>query len=371
MHVPWCEKKCPYCDFNSHQHDGALPISDYLAVIKEELEQQRNQVHERKLHSIFFGGGTPSLLPGDALTEILQAAEKNVGFTNDIEITLEANPNSADQQRFVEYRQAGVNRLSIGVQSFSAEKLQSLGRIHSAQQAEQAVRAARQAGFKNINLDLMHGLPQQNLQQALDDVRKAIELAPEHISWYQLTIEKNTVFYRQPPQLPQDDDLADIEAEGLKLLAEAGYERYEVSAFAKNNRYAKHNLNYWQFGDYIGIGPGAHGKLSQHYDIERTQVTRTPNHYLDVTRGIDQKRQTKPIAAEELVGEFALNALRTTVGLQRQQFEQRTGLPYTKLEATLNALVGEGLMQATTAGHTTTELGLRFLNDVVARFMEI
>lgn len=262
IHIPWCVRKCPYCDFNSHQAGPSLPEDDYIDALLADLEQEMPAVQGRPISTIFFGGGTPSLFSAAALGRLLRGVEQRIPFATDIEITLEANPGTFEQEKFKAYRQTGINRLSIGVQSFQPAKLEKLGRIHNGDEAVRAAGMARAAGFDNFNLDLMHGLPDQSLDDALSDLRQAIELAPTHLSWYQLTLEPNTVFWSQPPELPEDDILWDIQEAGQTLMAKHGYRQYEVSAYAQAGRAARHNLNYWRFGDFIGIGAGAHGKLS-------------------------------------------------------------------------------------------------------------
>jgi oxygen-independent coproporphyrinogen-3 oxidase len=337
IHIPWCIRKCPYCDFNSHQANDDLPEAEYVAALRADLEQDLVLAQGRKLTSIFFGGGTPSVFSANAIAQILQDAERLVGFESDIEITLEANPGTFEQERFSGFRAAGANRLSIGIQSFNDVQLKLLGRVHGRDEALRAVNVARKAGFDNINLDLMHGLPQQSISDAMADLQQAIALSPEHLSWYQLTIEQNTVFYSAPPILPEEEILADIQDAGQALLANAGYAQYEVSAYAQPNRQARHNLNYWQFGDYLGIGAGAHGKITQptQNSIMRLWKTRLPKHYLE-----SQQKITSPInghqnsyagggevlTPESLPLEFMLNALRLNEGVALEYFTERTGL---------------------------------------------
>ena len=262
VHIPWCVRKCPYCDFNSHAAGPNLPEDEYVAALLADLDQDLAQAQGRELTSIFFGGGTPSLFSASALGRILEGVERRIGFAGDIEITLEANPGTFEQAKFSAYRRLGINRLSIGVQSFQSAQLKALGRIHDGDEAIRAADMARAAGFDNFNLDLMHGLPGQDVAAALDDLRTAIAQAPTHLSWYQLTMEPNTVFWNQPPELPEDDTLWDIQEAGQALLAEHGFVQYETSAYARDNQRARHNLNYWTFGDFLGIGAGAHAKLS-------------------------------------------------------------------------------------------------------------
>lgn len=379
IHIPWCIRKCPYCDFNSHQANDNLPETEYVAALRADLEQDLSLVQGRKLSSIFFGGGTPSIFSAKAIAQILQDAERLVGFETDIEITLEANPGTFEQERFSGFRAAGVNRLSIGIQSFKDEQLKLLGRVHGRDEALRAINVARKAGFDNINLDLMHGLPQQSIADAMADLHQAIELAPEHLSWYQLTIEQNTAFYSAPPVLPEEEILADIQDEGHGLLASAGYAQYEVSAYAQVGRRARHNLNYWQFGDYLGIGAGAHGKITLpvHKKIMRLWKTRLPKHYLD-----SQQKITSPICghqnsfvgggevltAESLPLEFLLNALRLNDGVALDFFSGRTGTPISALDPQWQSLTAQGLVEIRDGRLRTTTLGLRFLNRVLQAY---
>lgn len=368
VHVPWCVRKCPYCDFNSHTHEGELPEHEYLAALLADLELDLPAVQQRPLHSIFFGGGTPSLLSPDIIAAILEGVAARIPFEQDIEITLEANPGTVEQQRFRGFRAAGINRLSLGVQSLRPQHLQALGRIHDREQAVAAVAQARAAGFDNINLDLMHGLPQQRPDDAAADLREAIALAPEHLSWYQLTIEPNTEFYKRPPTLPADDTLAAIQDQGAALLAEAGYRQYEISAFSRPGRQARHNRNYWLFGDYIGIGAGAHGKLSYSDGrIERTHKTRLPRDYL--AGGGRCARNSAPVTAADLPFEFMMNAMRLNEGFPRALYTERTGLPWDTAAAGIAALSGRGLVQESAGVIAPTALGRRFLNDVLTEFL--
>jgi len=368
IHVPWCVRKCPYCDFNSHSHTGELPEQDYLDALLADLDLDLHAVGGRALQSIFFGGGTPSLLMPQTIGAILDGVAARIAFAPDIEITLEANPGTTEQQRFDGFRAAGVNRLSLGVQSLNPKHLQALGRIHDREQALGAVRQARRAGFDNINLDLMHGLPGQSVEDAAADLGAAMALEPEHLSWYQLTIEANTEFYKRPPQLPADDTLAAIQDHGAALLAEQGYRQYEVSAFCRPGRSARHNRNYWLFGDYLGIGAGAHGKLT-HRDgrIERTRKTRLPRDYLAAAGRCE--RGIEAVPADELAFEFMLNALRLTDGFPRALYQARTGLGWDTVAATIDRLVGRGLLRETETVVAPTALGQRFLNDVLAEFL--
>lgn len=375
IHIPWCVRKCPYCDFNSHKAEPTLPEADYVAALIEDLKVDAALCRDRKLSSIFIGGGTPSLFSAASIGQILDAAADIVGFEDDIEITLEANPGTFEQEKFSAFRACGVNRLSIGVQSFNDVQLKILGRIHSSGEAKAAIEMARKAGFNNINIDLMHGLPEQSLEQGLDDLRQAIALKPEHLSWYQLTIEQNTEFYSAPPPLPVDDTLADIQEQGHKLLLDAGFTQYEVSAYTQANKNSRHNLNYWRFGDYLGIGAGAHGKIThiegERLRIERRHKTRQPQHYLDyqqrVTGFVAGQQQ---IDAEQLPLEFIMNALRLCDGVSMNRFLETTGLCASSLEPQRQQLINRKLLLDDPERLQTTELGQRFLNEVLSVYME-
>jgi len=368
IHIPWCVRKCPYCDFNSHVASAVLPEQEYVDALLADLDQDLGAVHGRPISSIFFGGGTPSLFSAEALGRLLAGVEQRIAFTSDVEITLEANPGTFEQAKFIAYRALGINRLSIGVQSFQPAKLQALGRIHTGDEAVRAADMARQAGFDNFNLDLMHGLPDQSLADALADLRQAIALAPTHLSWYQLTLEPNTVFWNQPPPLPEDDILWDIQEAGQALLAEHGYEQYEVSAYARPGRAARHNLNYWSFGDFIGIGAGAHGKLS-HPDgsIVRTWKTRLPKDYLNPAKAF--KAGEKALTAEQLPFEFLMNALRLTEGVDASLFQGRTGLSLDNLAKARRQAEQKGLLQVEPTRLAATPQGQLFLNDLLQYFL--
>ena len=376
VHIPWCVRKCPYCDFNSHKAEPELPEDAYVQALIEDLKIDAEFCSGRTLSSIFIGGGTPSLFSSAAIGKVLDAAQKIIGFSDDIEITLEANPGTFEQEKFSGYRAAGVNRLSIGIQSFNDAQLQRLGRIHSSGEAVAAVAMARAAGFNNINLDLMHGLPEQTLEQGLDDLRQALALSPEHVSWYQLTIEQNTEFYSAPPTLPVDDTLADIQEHGHVLLQQAGFHQYEVSAYAKPHKHSRHNFNYWRFGDYIGIGAGAHGKLTQFnpsgkLQLERRNKARQPQHYLNYQQRITGfVAGSEQLTAEQLPLEFVMNALRLNEGVDITVFQQTTGLSVTALEPQRQHLIGRGLLESDPQRLQTTSLGRRFLNEVLAVYMK-
>ncbi|MBC3270320.1 radical SAM family heme chaperone HemW [Pseudomonas sp. SWRI81] len=368
IHIPWCVRKCPYCDFNSHTASPVLPEQEYVDALLADLDEDLHAVYGREISSIFFGGGTPSLFSAEALGRLLKGVEQRIPFASDIEITLEANPGTFEQEKFVAYRQLGINRLSIGIQSFQQEKLEALGRIHNGDEAVRAAGMARQAGFDNFNLDLMHGLPGQSLDDALSDLRQAIALNPTHISWYQLTLEPNTVFWNQPPVLPEDDTLWDIQEAGQALLAEHGYAQYEVSAYAQAGRPARHNLNYWSFGDFIGIGAGAHGKLS-HPDgrIVRTWKTRLPKDYLNPTKSFQAGE--KSLSNDEMPFEFLMNALRLTAGVDSRLYSERTGLSLDTLAEGRREAEQSGLLQVEPSRLAATERGQLFLNDLLQQFL--
>ena len=368
IHIPWCVRKCPYCDFNSHQAGSEIPEQAYVRKLIADLRADRHWAQGRKLHSIFFGGGTPSLFSGAAIGDILNAAEQIIGFEQDIEITLEANPGTFEQQKFADFYGAGVNRLSIGVQSFDNSHLERLGRIHNGDQALKAIATARVAGFNNFNIDLMHGLPNQSLDEAVTDIQLAMDNGAQHISWYQLTIEPNTEFYSRPPALPNDDRLAEIQQAGMSQLQDKNFDQYEVSAFALNSQTSRHNINYWQFGDYMGIGAGAHGKvtLPEQGCVIRTNKTRQPDKYL--AREGSVIAQNKVIAADEIALEFMMNGLRLKQGVLAEYFSPRTGLDVSNMEAQIKDLQRKGLMAIGTERYVTTKLGYQFLNTVLQGF---
>ena len=365
MHIPWCIKKCPYCDFNSHERVN-IPERQYLRALRRDLRVESAAAQGRKLTSIFFGGGTPSLLSAATVAAVIDSADKWIGLTDNVEITLEANPGTLEKQKLNDFYHAGISRLSLGIQSFSARQLHTLGRIHSAEEAKSAVATAQDAGFTHINVDLMHGLPQQTPAQALYDLQTGIALKPHHLSWYQLTVEPNTVFYRQPPPLPGADTLADMQTQGQRLLADHGYRQYEVSAYSQPRHQARHNVNYWQFGDYIGIGAGAHGKFTdlQHQRIFRTRKTRLPEHYFQENV---QRRALTPVASGERPLEFLMNALRLTNGVPRKYFTERTGVDDSVLQRLLSPSIKRGLIALDVHNLSTTPLGARFINTVLSQ----
>lgn len=368
IHIPWCVRKCPYCDFNSHAAGPTLPEEEYVDALLADLDSDLRHAHGRPLTSIFFGGGTPSLFSDRALGRLLEGVEQRIPFAPDIEITLEANPGTFEQAKFKGYRSLGINRLSIGVQSFQEAKLKALGRIHNGDEAIRAADMARAAGFDNFNLDLMHGLPEQSIEDALFDLRTAIAQAPTHLSWYQLTMEPNTVFWSQPPTLPEDDLLWDIQEAGQALLAVEGYAQYEVSAYAQPGRQARHNLNYWTFGDFLGIGAGAHAKLSRPDGrILRTWKTRLPKDYL--APGKAYQAGERLLDADELPFEFLMNVLRLTDGAPAELFSQRTGLSLAQLDVARREAERRGLLQVDATRLVATAKGQLFLNDLLQLFL--
>ncbi len=368
IHIPWCVRKCPYCDFNSHAVKGELPEAAYVAALLDDLESELADIQGRSIQTIFIGGGTPSLFSAAAITQILAGVATRAALAPDAEITMEANPGTFEQERFAGFRAAGVNRLSIGIQSFSDTQLKALGRIHNADEAYRAVASARAIGFDNINLDLMHGLPRQDLAGALLDLDTAISLQPDHLSWYQLTIEPNTEFNARPPRLPVDEVLWDIQERGQAKLAAEGFVQYEVSAYARDNRKAAHNLNYWAFGDYIGIGAGAHGKLTgpQGTQITRRWKQRQPTAYMDPGRRLGGEN---PIAPDELAFEFMLNALRLVDGVPLALLSARTGVNPEAIRPQLDKAMRQGLLESDPLWIKPTQQGRLFLNNLLELFL--
>ena len=370
IHIPWCVRKCPYCDFNSHNAPQKIPQADYIDALARDLDQDLALAQGRMLQSIFFGGGTPSLFTPESIKRLLDNVESRLTFASDIEITLETNPGTVEHGPFAGYRDAGVNRISFGVQSFDDDALQRIGRIHSAGEAERAVKMAQDAGIGNINLDLMYALPEQTIDGALADVEKAILLQTPHLSHYQLTLEPNTQFAANPPKLPDDDDAWDMQEACQARLASAGLNQYEVSAYARDGAQCRHNLNYWNFGDYLGIGAGAHGKIS-HADggIHRRWKVRAPRGFMELAgtqRGIGGD---DAIPAQRLPFEFMLNALRVNSGFEMNTFEARTGLSRDVLDPTLKTAQSRGLIDIDGDNVRASEFGFRFLNDTIALFL--
>ena len=368
VHIPWCVRKCPYCDFNSHAAGASLPEDAYVDALLADLDADLEQIQSRKLTSIFFGGGTPSLFSARALERILEGMRQRVGFADDIEITLEANPGTFEQAKFRDYRSLGINRLSIGVQSFQPAKLKALGRIHDGNEAIRAADMARAADFDNFNLDLMHGLPEQSLEDALSDLHIAIAQQPTHLSWYQLTVEPNTEFWNKPPRLPEDETLWDIQEAGQALLAAHGYRQYETSAYAQPGRQARHNLNYWTFGDFLGLGAGAHGKwTAADGEIHRHWKTRLPKDYLDPGKRF--RAGHKQLAQDELPFEFLMNVLRLTDGVPSLMFTQRTGLSSDLLADGRRDAEARDLLEPDPQRLVATAKGQLFLNDLLQLFL--
>ena len=373
VHLPWCVRKCPYCDFNSHAGKGALPFDAYVDALVADLDADLPLAWGRVVHSVFFGGGTPSLFPPEAIDRFLQQASARLRFAPDVEITLETNPGTVEHGPFPGYRAAGVNRLSFGVQSFDDGCLQRLGRIHSSGDAERAVKAAQDAGLDNLNIDLMYALPGQTLAMALDDVERALALAPTHLSHYQLTLEPNTVFAARPPQgLPDEDGAWDMQEACQARLAEAGFAQYEISAYARPGRQCAHNLNYWRFGDYLGIGAGAHGKLTLGADqqVLRRWKVKHPTEYLAKAGTAAAIGSDEVLSPQRLPFDFMLNALRLNEGVPAALFEARTGLPLAAIADRLADARARGWLEPDPAWLRPTELGRRFANDVIGLFLD-
>ncbi|MBL4820045.1 MAG: radical SAM family heme chaperone HemW [Gammaproteobacteria bacterium] len=369
IHIPWCIKKCPYCDFNSHEAVGSLPQENYLAALLEDFREDVRYFQERKIHSVFIGGGTPSLFPAEFFEKLLCGLRNMASFETDFECTLEANPSTVESGRFSEYRNVGINRLSIGIQSFNDPSLSSLGRVHDSNQARFAIETCLCAGFDNFNLDLMYGLPGQEIDSAILDLETALNYRPAHISWYQLTVEPNTAFYNAPPSLPDEDTIMTMQLEAMDLFESGGLKRYEISAYALPDMPSKHNLNYWTFGDYIGIGAGAHGKITfpDQNSIVRTRKVKQPSHYLN---------QDKPYLAEQtaiesndLIIEFMMNALRLTQGFDAGLFERRTGRSFADIEKRLKHLQSQGLLQQDNGRIRPSPKGQLFVNSLLEEFL--
>jgi putative oxygen-independent coproporphyrinogen III oxidase len=372
VHMPWCVRKCPYCDFNSHQLKSGQPDATYIDALIRDFDIEAPRVKGRRVDSVFFGGGTPSLFQPEEFARLIRALKERIAFAEDAEITLEANPGTVERGRFSGYAGAGVNRVSLGAQSFDARALKVLGRIHSADDTHRAVEEIKAAGLKNFNLDLMYALPGQTLAEALDDVRVASSLQPTHISYYQLTLEPGTVFHARPPVLPDEEAAWQIQLAGQAMLAEAGYAQYEVSAYAQDGARCRHNLNYWLFGDYVGIGAGAHGKVSLElpHKILRTVKPKQPREYQDrIERATLSVGDGAYVSREDLPFEFMLNALRLNDGFHGADYEARTGLGLEFLEEKLMRAQGRGLLEPKPDGWRPTELGRRFLNDLQAGFL--
>lgn len=370
IHIPWCVEKCPYCDFNSHKLRGKIPEQDYLQALLDDLSNDLVYVQGRTLETIFIGGGTPSLLSADGIHWLLKEIEKKIPFKEDIEITLEANPGAIENQKISDFKKAGISRFSFGVQSFQQEKLTKLGRIHGPIEAKNAAKQAIAVGMKTFNLDLMHGLPEQTLSDALEDLQTAISLQPTHLSWYQLTIEPNTQYFSHPPTLPEDDLLWDIQKAGQKLLADNGYIQYEISGYSKQGFACQHNLNYWRFGDYLGIGCGAHGKLTlplENKIIRRSKI-KHPKGYLDKSRAFLD--QANLVAQDDLAFEYMLNRLRLFEAIPFSEFEAYTGLSIDSIKQPIAEALAKKLLTKDETSWQVTALGHRYLNELLTLFMD-
>jgi oxygen-independent coproporphyrinogen-3 oxidase len=368
IHIPWCVRKCPYCDFNSHEARGGIPEGEYVAALVRDLELALPLIWGRKVYSVFFGGGTPSLLSGEGVTEIMRQVRMLLPLDINAEITLEANPGTVEAEKFARFREGGVNRLSLGIQSFNDTHLQALGRIHTADEARHAIEIA-QRHFDNINLDLMYALPQQTLDEAVQDVQSALQYQPQHLSCYHLTLEPNTLFAYQPPPLPDDDASSDMQQAIEALLAEHGYIHYETSAFAQPKRQSRHNLNYWQFGDYLGIGAGAHSKLSFHDKVLRQMRHKQPQAYMDAVARSEPVQEEHEVPHDELAFEFMMNALRLNGGFDSVLFQERTSLPLLSIRHELEEAERRGLLIRDLQRIAPTLQGQRFLNDLLEIFI--
>jgi putative oxygen-independent coproporphyrinogen III oxidase len=369
IHIPWCVRKCPYCDFNSHEAKQEIPEAAYVEALIQDLEQATPLIWGRKIHSVFFGGGTPSLFSSESIDKILSHVRMLTPLEYGAEITLEANPGTVDIAHFQGYKEAGVNRVSLGIQSFDDRYLKALGRIHNTEQAQQAAHLAIET-FERVNLDVMYALPEQTLEDALRDAELACQLNPAHLSFYHLTLEPNTPFHRTPPSLPDDDTSATMQEEVEKRLAQHGYINYETSAFAKSGMQCKHNLNYWTFGDYLGIGAGAHSKLSFHDKLIRQSRHKHPKRYMEFAPKGVAIDQEWVIAQEALGFEFMMNALRLHSGFATELFQQRTGLPLQSIEKTARAAAAQGLLSYDNNRIAPTLKGRRFLNNLLEMFLE-
>jgi putative oxygen-independent coproporphyrinogen III oxidase len=369
IHIPWCIQKCPYCDFNSHAVKQGIPEQEYIAHLLADLDQDLALVHGRSLSSIFIGGGTPSVFSAEGIAQILQGVKQRISCVADMEVTMEANPGTVEAERFSGYVTAGVSRFSIGVQSFQSAQLKALGRIHDCDEAIAAAKLAQQLPLKSFNLDLMHGLPQQDVAGALADLQQAIELLPPHLSWYQLTIEPNTAFASRPPLLPPDDTLWDIQQQGLALLQQHGYQQYEISAYAKVGQQCQHNLNYWRYGDYLGIGCGAHGKITlpSRNSILRTVKIKHPKGYMDISRGYMDSREQ--VAAEDRPFEFFMNRFRLLEPCPISEFTAYTGLPVDSITDAIAQAQHRQLLSVTASHWQITDKGARYLNDLLTLFI--
>jgi putative oxygen-independent coproporphyrinogen III oxidase len=367
IHIPWCIQKCPYCDFNSHKSPDILPEEAYVDALLADLDLDLSHFPVRGLESIFIGGGTPSLFSARAYERLFKSIESRLFFKPGMEITLEANPGTIDEARFSEYRAIGINRLSLGIQSFNPQHLRRLGRIHDGRQAHRAIERARRAGFMQLNLDIMHGLPNQTATEGIDDLKTALSYQPEHLSWYQLTIEPNTLFYKQQPRLPEEAILAQLEDEGLALLAAHQFNRYEISAYCRQQNVSFHNLNYWLFGDYLGIGAGAHGKWTMGNAVLRTRKHRQPKDYLENAKPF--LAAAKAIPSQELLFEFVLNTSRLQQTIPFMLLTERTGLAWETVAPVFKKAEAKGLLSLQAEAWQVTALGRRFTNDLQMMFI--
>ena len=370
VHIPWCIQKCPYCDFNSHKLSGEIPEREYVARLLDDLRADLDWVQGRDITSIFIGGGTPSVLSAAAMQSLMDGIRQLLVLTDDCEVTMEANPGTFETEKFADFVKAGITRLSIGVQSLQSEQLSRLGRIHDPEQAREAAAHASQLPLKSFNLDLMHGLPNQSLDAAMDDLKQVIALNPPHISWYQLTIEPNTLFASSPPELPNEETLWDIYQKGHELLEAAGYKQYEVSAYSKPGHQSRHNRNYWQFGDYLGIGCGAHSKvtLAQEQRIIRCEKIKHPKGYLDLTKPLRYK--LNEVAKDDLTFEFFMNQFRLLEPVSKQRFESTTGLPSSQASQHLHKAIRLELLAENDEAWELTPKGHRFLNSVLDTLLD-
>ena len=373
IHFPWCEKKCPYCDFNSHQvKDGVRGFDEerYIKALIADLETELPRIWGRQVHSIFIGGGTPSLLSPKGMDDLLSAIRARVNLEPSAEITMEANPGSVEADKFAAFAKSGINRVSLGIQSFQDEQLKALGRIHNGEEAKRAIAIAVK-NFKSVNIDLMYGLPNQSLRAAKADIETALSFKTPHLSLYNLTLEPNTYFANFPPKLPSEDEIDAIFEQNLELLTAAGYKRYEISAYAKKDQECKHNLNYWRFGDYIAIGAGAHGKISFPDKVTRQVRERHPETYMQAMEGKGNALiESREVSAKDLPFEFMLNTLRLTDGVETKTFSERTGLPLHVISKGLEEASKKGLLSENPTALKATDLGLRYLNNLQEMFLE-
>lgn len=372
IHLPWCLHKCPYCDFNSHATQAdQFPEQEYVHHLIQDLANAKPLLAERTIISIFIGGGTPSLFSPESIEQILNACKTNCYLDDDCEITLESNPGTFEYQKFSEFRACGINRLSIGVQSFNEKLLQKLERIHSGREALKAIETAKKIGFDNINIDLMFGLPNQSIKESMDDVQLACSQAVQHISFYNLTLEPNTVFHRFPPILPDNDQCWQMQCQAIQQLQDAGYQRYEVSAYAQNNQQCQHNINYWQYGDYLGIGAGAHSKISTANGVLRFEKPKQPSSYIASVAKHEHVVHKRVLNEADIIFEFMLNNLRLNTGFSRFLFSLHTGLAWTEVDNICKQLKTKGLLEQHAQQIKTTELGYRFLDSVIEHFLPL